>query len=162
MFVLNSIRTCFVWTNLTWQGYCQLFVKLFACFYCSHLNKTTTYEDPRKWIICFLLALMVFHCCRLNKMAWQGYCQLFLKLLSVFIAAIWIKRQPMKILESGSRSIPKTFQSLASLIWLEIKSWDSASSQDQKSLSLSGMSTYIYCYYTYHICYIQYGLSIMS
>jgi hypothetical protein len=55
----------------------------------------------------------------------------------------------MKILESGFRSIPKTFQSLASLIWLEIKSWDSASSQDQKSLSLSGMSTYIYiyCYY---------------
>ena len=31
-------------------GYCQLFLKLFACFYCSHLNKTTTYEDPRKWL----------------------------------------------------------------------------------------------------------------
>ena len=95
-------------------------------------------------IICFLLGLLLFHCCHLNNMTWQDYCQLFLKLLPVFIAAIWIKRQPMKILESGSRSIPKTFQSLASLIWLEIKSWDSASSQDQKSLSLSGMSTYIH------------------
>ena len=26
------------------------FSKTFACFYCSHLNKTTTYEDPRKWL----------------------------------------------------------------------------------------------------------------
>ena len=26
------------------------FSKAFVCFYCSHLNKTTTYEDPRKWL----------------------------------------------------------------------------------------------------------------
>ena len=26
------------------------FSKTCACFYCSHLNKTTTYEDPRKWL----------------------------------------------------------------------------------------------------------------
>ena len=28
----------------------SIFSKTFACFYCSHLNKTTTYEDPRKWL----------------------------------------------------------------------------------------------------------------
>ena len=136
------------WVILVWMdfwGFCN--DKKYSCFnsvYCpKHITSIQTCCVVPS-IICFLLGLLVFHCCHLNNMTWQEYCQLFLKLVPVFIAAIWIKRQPMKILESGSRSIPKTFQSLASLIWLEIKSWDSASSQDQKSLSLSGMSTYIH------------------